>query len=146
MGTASDARAVMLVEDDDGIRDILRELLEEAGYRVFWAANGLEALAQLRLGRVPRVILLDLMMPLMDGVQFRAAQRRDPALAPIPVVVISADERMVPKINDMHVDGYLPKPFELRKLLETVNRYCGTSTRGRRLMVPATVEAGGFDG
>jgi len=129
MRTGTDASEVMLVEDDDGIREVLREVLEEAGFRVIWAANGQEALAQLRLGRAPRVILLDLMMPVMDGLAFRTAQRRDPALAPIPVVVISADERIEHKISDMQPDGYLPKPFELRKLLDTVNRYCPPSGR-----------------
>jgi CheY-like chemotaxis protein len=124
MGTAATEYEVMIVEDDFEIREILRELLEEAGYRVMWAANGMEALARLRIGRAPRVILLDLMMPVMDGLEFRTAQRRDPALAAIPVVVISADHGMDQKVCDMQADAYLPKPFELRTLLATVNRYC----------------------
>ena len=124
MGTAAAKYEVMIVEDDFAIREILRELLEEAGYRVMWAANGMEALARLRIGLAPRVILLDLMMPVMDGLQFRTAQRRDPALAAIPVVVMSADHGMDQKVCDMQVDAYLPKPFELRALLATVDRYC----------------------
>jgi CheY-like chemotaxis protein len=123
MGSAPGKCEVMIVEDDSAIREILRELLEEAGYLVVWAANGLEALARLRIGRAPRVILLDLMMPVMDGVQFHTALQRDPALATIPVVLISADHGMDQKVYDMQVDGYLPKPFELRTLLATVSRY-----------------------
>lgn len=113
----------MVVEDDLAIREILCELLEQAGYQVVWAANGMEALAWLKLGHAPRVILLDLMMPVMDGVEFRRALREDPALAPIPVVVLSADQGMDQKICDMQVDGFLAKPFELRALLATLNRY-----------------------
>ncbi len=124
MGTATDTPEVMLIEDDDGIREVLRELLEEAGFRVMWAVNGMEALSLLRSGRVPRLILLDLMMPVMGGFEFRTVQRRDPALAPIPVVVISANEGADGEISDMQVDGYLSKPFELGRLLDTVNRYC----------------------
>lgn len=114
---------VLLVEDDIDVREILRELLEDAGYSVTWAANGREALAHLKHGRAPRLILLDLMMPIMDGPAFRAAQRQDPALAPIPVVVISADHGVDAKIGEMQVDGYLPKPFEVGTLLATVDRY-----------------------
>ncbi len=114
----------MLVEDDDDVREIVRELLEEAGFRVTWAANGSDALEQLRIGPAPRVILLDLRMPVMDGLEFRTAQRQDPALAPIPVVVLSANDGVDRKVREMQVDGYLPKPFEMAELIETVNRYC----------------------
>jgi CheY-like chemotaxis protein len=114
----------MVIEDDLAIREILRELLEDEGYRVVWAANGKDALAQLKHGGTPRLILLDLRMPEMDGLEFRAAQRSDPALAPIPVVVISADHGLDRKVFDLSVDGYLPKPFGLDALLETVQRYC----------------------
>jgi CheY-like chemotaxis protein len=123
MATTAGKCEVMVVEDDLAVRELLRELLEEAGYRVTWAANGLEALACLKLGRAPRVILLDLMMPVMDGRAFRSALRQDPALAPIPVVVISADQGMEEKLADMQADGYLPKPFEVATLLATVSRF-----------------------
>ncbi len=114
---------VMVVEDDFAIRDTLRELLEEEGYRVTQAANGAEALARLRDAGIPKLILLDLMMPVMDGWEFRHAIEADPRLASIPVIVISADHALEQKIGAMHVEGYLPKPFELDRLLETVERF-----------------------
>jgi CheY-like chemotaxis protein len=115
---------VMVIEDDFAIRESLRELLEDQGYRVMWAANGKEALARLRAGHAPKLILLDLMMPVMDGTEFLRAQRLDPELAPIPVVVISADHGLEQKIRGLPADGYLAKPFELETLLDTVHRYC----------------------
>jgi CheY-like chemotaxis protein len=63
------------------------------------------------------------MMPVMDGWEFRVAQQRDPVLARIPVVIISADHGLERKVSDLEVDGWLAKPFELGALLETVNRY-----------------------
>jgi CheY-like chemotaxis protein len=113
---------VMVVEDDFAIRETLRELLEEEGYRVAWASNGDEALTQLRRGTFPGLILLDLMMPVMDGTAFRSALRLDPELAGIPVVVISADSGLEEKASTMAVDGYLAKPFDLVALLDTVRR------------------------
>jgi CheY-like chemotaxis protein len=120
---AKNGDVVMVVEDDFAIRETLRELLEEQGYVVVWAANGREALTRLQGGRPPRVILLDLMMPVMDGWEFRTAQQRDPKLARIPVVVISADHALAEKVAQMAVDGYLAKPFELDALLAAVDRY-----------------------
>jgi CheY-like chemotaxis protein len=113
---------VMIVEDDVAIRETLRELLEEAGYAVVPACNGREALEHLS-HRVPRLILLDLMMPVMDGWQFRDAQQRDPTLANIPVVVISADHGLERSAARLDVDGYLAKPFGLDALLAAVRRY-----------------------
>ncbi|MFL5262818.1 MAG: response regulator [Anaeromyxobacteraceae bacterium] len=113
---------VLVVEDDFAIRETLRELLEDEGYEVSWASNGREAL-ELLAHRAPRVILLDLMMPVMDGWEFRVAQQRDPALARIPVVVISADHGLDQKVAALAVDGWLAKPFELDALLTTVRRY-----------------------
>ena len=114
---------VMVVEDDYAIRETLRELLEDEGYHVTPAANGAEALARLRSDGNPQLILLDLMMPVMDGWQFRRAIERDPELAHIPVIVISADHGLDQKAGALHVQGYLPKPFELDQLLTTVERY-----------------------
>jgi len=83
-------KAVLLVEDEPAIALSLGDALREEGLAVATAQNGLEALQLLRNGLRPSVILLDLMMPVMDGASFREAQRRDPRLAAIPVVVLSA--------------------------------------------------------
>jgi CheY-like chemotaxis protein len=115
---------VMVVEDDYAIRETLRELLEEEGYRVTQAANGAEALARLRdTDGPPSLILLDLMMPVMDGWEFRHAIADDPRLSEIPVIVISADHSLDTKVSSLHVQGWLAKPFELDQLLATIGRY-----------------------
>jgi CheY-like chemotaxis protein len=114
---------VMVVEDDYAIRETLRELLEDEGYHVTPASNGAEALARLRGDGTPRLILLDLMMPVMDGWAFRSAIEKDPRLAGIPVVLLSADNGLAQKAGALHVQGYLAKPFELDQLLSTVERY-----------------------
>jgi CheY-like chemotaxis protein len=114
-------RKVYVVEDDSELRHTLGEALEAQGYRVVATANGAEALAALRSDDArPCLILLDLMMPVMNGYEFRKEQRADPALAGIPVVVISAHAR-----NGFDADAFLPKPVALRRLLAVIARYCG---------------------
>jgi CheY-like chemotaxis protein len=117
---------VLIVEDDLDIRDALSQILEEEGYLVATAANGLEALSLLRSGPRPRIILLDLMMPVMNGWQFRAEQRSDPALAEIPVVVISADNNVQEKARSIGVVDCFRKPIEIAGLLATLARYVAT--------------------
>jgi CheY-like chemotaxis protein len=120
---------VLIVEDDLDIRDALGQILEDEGYVVATAANGQEALDQLRSGAPPpRLILLDLMMPVMNGWQFRAEQMDDPALADIPVVVISADTHVGDKASQLGVNEYFRKPIEITGLLRTLERYCGAET------------------
>jgi len=115
---------VMVVEDDRAVRETLQELLEAEGYQVRPAANGREALEGLRAGaRRPRLILLDLRMPVMDGWQFRAEMRRDPALSSIPVVVMSADAGLERTVAGMEVAAVLAKPVPLARLLDTVHRF-----------------------
>ena len=120
---------VLVVEDDFAIGEALRELLENEGYGVTWASNGLEALAYLRT-RTPGLILLDLMMPVMDGWEFRTAQRGDPALARVPVIVLSADHGLERKISDLSVQAWLPKPFALDALLAAVSQHCSRAAPG----------------
>ena len=115
---------VFIVDDDFGIRDAFREILEDEGYRVASAANGRAALEELRRCGPPCVILLDLMMPVMDGWQFRVEQQRDPQLAEIPVVVVSADSQVKQKARALKAAGYLQKPIEMDTLLATIGHYC----------------------
>jgi CheY-like chemotaxis protein len=119
-------RGVLVVDDDFDIQDVVRLLLEDEGFPVVTAGNGQEAIEQLRRGLDPCLILLDLMMPVMDGWQFRAAQQQDPALASIPVIVFSAGGRATAAAaaSSMGAVGYLAKPIDFEALLETVQRHC----------------------
>jgi CheY-like chemotaxis protein len=123
MAVATTQREVLVVEDDFAIGETLRELLQDEGYSVSWASNGQEALKRIQAAGAPRLILLDLMMPVMDGWEFQSALKSDPSLARIPVVVISADHGLEHKASKLSVDGWLAKPFELDALLATVQRY-----------------------
>jgi CheY-like chemotaxis protein len=109
------AARVLVVDDDRDIRELLVELLGGEGYLVSSAADGRQALLEAHAHR-PDVILLDLMMPVMDGWQFRAAQLEDPDLAEVPVVVISAFD------HDLDAAAVIQKPFLVEELLATVHR------------------------
>lgn len=115
---------VLLVDDDPHIRDMLVQLLEDEGYNVLSAANGRDAVELLRGAReLPRVIVLDLMMPVMNGWEFRATQRQDPSLAPIPVIVLSADHQVPRHAAELQVQAYLQKPVDFDALLRLVGNY-----------------------
>jgi CheY-like chemotaxis protein len=116
---------VLVVDDDADIRETVIEVLEEHGHAAIGAANGNEALAHLRANAdQPCLILLDLMMPVMDGRTFREEQLKDPALSPIPVVVISAFRDVVDTASQMNVAGHVKKPISLDDLVSLVDRYC----------------------
>ena len=118
-------RTVLVVDDDAAIRDALSDLLGDEGYRVTTATNGAEALNLLRPpGELrPCVILLDLMMPVMSGQEFYAEQQRDPALATIPTVVISADGNVALKAAAFGGE-FLSKPVRLETMLGLLDRLC----------------------
>jgi CheY-like chemotaxis protein len=116
-------RVVLVVDDDADIRDMIAQALELEGWCVLGAANGEEALRIARRSPRPDVILLDLMMPVMNGWEFMEAQRRDAALVAIPVVLISGDERLKEKARTAHVAGFLKKPMDLVELLDAVERH-----------------------
>jgi CheY-like chemotaxis protein len=116
---------VMVVDDDREVRDMLRLALEQVGYMVEDASNGAEALERLHGGLRPSLILLDLMMPTMTGWEFRDAMVRDPSLGSMPVVVLSAVERLEDAARAMGGLEFVSKPISIRRLLKLVGRYCG---------------------
>lgn len=132
-GPRSSERLVLLVEDDRDVRDAVREVLEDAGYRVLTAATGGEALE--RLGsevRRPDVILLDIRMPILDGCQFRQLQLLNPAWREIPVVVLSAEASVARRAAALGAVAHMRKPVEIGALLEVVGRFAGLPEPARR--------------
>ena len=111
---------ILIVEDDDDIREALTQILQLEGYVVREAANGREALDISAQNPTPSLILLDLMMPVMDGWQFRTEQLKDPSLSKVPVVVISADASVHEKVASFGAASVLPKPISLDRLLRAV--------------------------
>jgi CheY-like chemotaxis protein len=115
---------VLIVDDNDGVREALTELLELEGYTVFGAANGKEALDQLQRLPPPCVILLDLRMPVMDGREFRREQQKVAALAAIPVFLLSADADGGEIAAALGVAGFFPKPADVWPLLQALASCC----------------------
>jgi CheY-like chemotaxis protein len=114
---------VLIADDDVDLRESLRLLLELHGHAVDEARNGREALERLSAAP-PCLILLDLMMPIMDGWQFRRAQLDSPSHANIPVVVISAVPDHLQRADELHAQRVLTKPFDYDELLNIVDRIC----------------------
>ena len=115
---------ILLVDDDAPTVEALRLLLESAGHRVATAENGREALERLREPESCCVILLDLMMPIMNGYEFREEQLKDPKLAAIPVIIVTADGRARDKARQLHSDHFFQKPLSPPVLLEAIRRFC----------------------
>ena len=118
-------KSILIVEDDEAIAESLQELLETEGYRVKLAANGRKALEFLRKTTTyPNLIVLDLMMPQMDGYQFRAEQEMDPKLSLIPVVLMTADGHIEAKTFKIGAKAYLNKPLDIDQVLAAVRKSC----------------------
>lgn len=114
---------VLIVEDDRDTRDMLERFLQLEGFDVRTAPNGEAALQSLQTAGTPCVILLDLMMPVMNGWQFREEQSRRPELCKIPVVVVTAAGARS-DIPAIEADGWLSKPVDFDKLLATIGSFC----------------------
>ena len=112
---------ILVVEDDADTRRAMKIVLEGEGYQVASVSNGQEALDRLRHESKPSIILLDLMMPVMDGWQFRREQKLDPAIADIPLVVITATGKRPVLIDAAEL---VMKPLDLNRLFEAIERYC----------------------
>ncbi|NOK12319.1 response regulator [Corallococcus exercitus] len=112
---------VLVVDDDPDILEALSEILEAEGFEIRRARNGKEALERLEPDP-PDLILLDLMMPVMDGWEFAQRMRQKPDFASIPIIVLSADRNVGSKAKDIGAMGHLAKPFELNDLLSMVRQ------------------------
>ena len=115
--------AVMIVEDDDEIRELLAEMLGDRGYLVSTARHGKDALELLRTKAHPNVVLLDLMMPVMDGWQMRAEMLADPKLATIPVIIVSGAADVQDGTEMLKAARVLTKPVKWAVLLDSVRAH-----------------------
>jgi CheY-like chemotaxis protein len=113
---------VLIVEDDSDLREMMAQLLTLEGFQSTAVANGKEALRYLSSGDTPDLILLDLMMPVMDGWEFRRAQQADPILARVPTIVLSALDQS--RAKDLKPAAFLKKPLDFDRLLQLVREYC----------------------
>jgi CheY-like chemotaxis protein len=118
--------SILLVEDDEDIRAAMAELLESEGFEVAVASNGQEGLEVLAQMGAPCLVLLDLMMPVMNGEDFLRHVRRNPAMDSVPVIIVTASGRMpLPGTQ-----GILKKPFEISDLFATVAAHCPMPVHG----------------
>ena len=114
---------VLVVEDDDDVREAMVELLDDRGYDVIAAGNGIEALEQMRTHQELGLVLLDLSMPVMDGWECCENMAKDPRLACVPVVLLSGTSSLEAERKELGAAAVLAKPFSPAALLATVERY-----------------------
>jgi CheY-like chemotaxis protein len=122
MSLSEASRRALVVEDDDDVRDVLNMLLTVLGFAVDEATNGREALERLR-ENLPDLIVLDLMMPVMNGWTFRAEQKKIEGARDIPVIILSARRPPYREVEALEGAEVLPKPFELDTFLKAVARH-----------------------
>jgi two-component system chemotaxis response regulator CheY len=121
---------ILLVEDDFMLRGALAAVLQQEGYKVESAANALDALRRLERRPKPSLILLDIMLPYMDGLEFRTVQRATPDMADIPVIVITAVGVRPDIAAELDLRQSFFKPLERPRLLDAVRRHCTPMTMG----------------
>jgi CheY-like chemotaxis protein len=118
----ANCKTILIVEDDEGIRDALKLMLEFDGYEVETAENGKVGIERLSTIETPCVILLDLMMPVMDGWEFADVLKKNTAHASIPIVVVTA---FADKARSVGAARIVKKPVDMDTLLGFVREYCG---------------------
>ena len=112
---------ILIVDDDPAIRDVVSDILEMSDYCVETACNGAEALDRIRDDR-PAAVLLDLMMPVMDGWEFLREYKDEAPAAPVPVVIMSAAQDASQAVDKLGAQAFLAKPFEIETILAIVGR------------------------
>ena len=124
---------VLVVDDDPEILDGLASFLKDEGYAVETARNGAEALEKTQTTK-PDVLLVDLMMPVMDGAELIQRLRRETATSKTPVVVFSADRQVYQKASSLDVSGAIRKPLDFEELQQLLGRILAQATHDRRVV------------
>lgn len=138
----SPANDILLVEDDDTIASILAAVLRDQGYTVHRASNGKEALEHLQNEQPPRVILLNLMMPVMNGWRFHEQLRQVPELAQLPIVVLSGVRDLDKKAAALEATDCFTKPYNLKAVLDAVHYHCHAGDQRNSEAGPAEERCG----
>jgi two-component system phosphate regulon response regulator PhoB len=139
MATKNTMPKILIVEDDPDIRELLRFNLEKAGYTLYLAADGEKALVLARK-HTPDLILLDLLLPGIDGLEVCRALKRDPDTAPISIIMITAKGEEMDRVVGLELgaDDYVVKPFSLREVLLRIHKLLD---RGEKKAAPAILKA-----
>ncbi|MGB7624366.1 MAG: response regulator [Terriglobia bacterium] len=115
---------ILIIDDEPAVRDVLGEVLRGAGYEVSTASNGAEALSHMRNKGAPSLILLDLMMPVMNGWEFRSEQLKDPALCSVPTIILTTVANIMAEAKLLQAAGYISKSTAYGSILELVRAFC----------------------
>lgn len=117
-------KTILLIEDNKGIQECLSFVMEEAGYSLTIAWNGQEALNLLRKAPLPSLIILDVMLPILNGLELREIMKEDVYLKNIPIIILTAKIGIEKTLQLYSNECFIAKPFDLPKLLYAVEQFC----------------------